>query len=89
MNTEEIIVGTGELLNKWRREENSPCVLYVENGLVCCREAVEGDPQRVTDLYVSIWYQENGFTSVQWSTISTALLNQYNREVACRQHLKP
>jgi len=89
MNTETIILGVGELLNKWRREENSACVLYVENSRICCRKATVKDRTAITDLYISICYQENGFTPAQWNTIGTKLFNLFTRESVCQAHPKP
>jgi len=89
MNPEQIIIGVGELLNKWCREENCACVLYVENGRICVKKATKGDHSRISDLYVSRWYQEHGFTPVQWKTIVTKLLKQYNKEKICQAPPKP
>lgn len=89
MNSEQIIIGVGELLNKWCREENCACVLYIENGRICCKKATEEDRRRISDLYVSLWYQEHGFTPSQWDTIATELFNLYNEELACQARQKP
>lgn len=89
MNSEEMVGLAGAAIAEFQRHNNCSCFLCVENSAVHCRPLKKFELHPDEELIITQLQQIKGLTSGQWTAIGTTLFNQYNREVACRVHLKP
>jgi len=89
MNPEIIINLCGELLNKWRREENETCCFYVRDGKIVCGSLCTAPSDLPHCLKIGVWLQEHGLTAAQWEKLGGELFNQYTKELSCRPRRKP
>ena len=62
--------------------------LYIKDGAVFTREVKPRSHQTPSILNVPVWYQDHGFTHVEWNELITELLNLYNKEIACQNQQK-
>lgn len=89
MNSEQIIQLSSELINKWQREEDTACSLYVANGKVCCEAKGSRWVTGPTCLNITQWQVRHGLISSKWERLGNELLNELNKELACQAHQKP
>lgn len=88
MNSEQLITEAGKAIEEWLHNHNVGCWLSISNGHVKCKAKLKADDCNALELYVSGWQMEHGLSTRQWNNTGTALLNLYNKEVACQAHQK-
>jgi len=88
MNTETIILEVGVLLNKWQREEDSACTLYVENGKICVAAKGTRSPDGPRCLSFTRYDLKYGLLPARWSQIGTKLFYQLTKDISCQAHQK-
>lgn len=89
MNSEQLICQAGTAIAVWEKYHNTGCRLYIRDGRVYAKSdensAKPGDPE----LYIGICNIKHGLSVPQWNILGSALLNLYNKEVACQARQKP
>lgn len=80
MNSLELTIAAGKAVEDFTKHNDTACVVYFRNGLVCCcptREAIGNSP---TCLIFSRLQQHHGLSAAAWETVGTELFNQQNKE---------
>jgi len=85
MNSEQIIQRASDSICAWTSEHNAPCLVYVKDGEVRCREGDEDGRYSDRVLYISRIDIVKGLTHNHWLLLGSALLNLYNKEKACQK----
>lgn len=89
MNSEIMMALAANAIEEFGQHNDSACVLYIRDGLVCCCSTREATFKSPTCLIFSRLNQKVGLTSAGWDCVSTALFNLYTKELACQARQKP
>lgn len=88
MNSEQLITEASRAITEFRRQQDCYCYLYVRNEKVVALVPQEIPIPCDPNLKITQYDMERGFTNSRWNTIGTALLNLYNKDVACHARQK-
>jgi len=88
MNNEQMKTPASRAIENFRKHNDTSCVLYIRDGLVCCCPAREVTAKAPACLIFSRLQQKLGLTDAGWNLVGTELFNQYNKEKACQAHQK-
>lgn len=88
MNSLKLQIAAAKSVEEFEKHNDTSCVLYIRDGLVCCCPTREKLTKSPTCLIFSRIQQRLGLSKAGWTMVGNTLFNLYNKEQACQAHQK-